>query len=149
MSIGQPDPPEPPVSPELPGGDIAERRVAQRFFALRRGRPCFWLGSGEPKLPLHDLSLQGFSCVVPLPPAIGAVFDFTLTRHGVPDRICGQAEVKNYLQDSQQVGCRFVSLAADGSERLQDWLIAHVLMNASVPISEQDAERIVSGGSLV
>lgn len=137
----------PPPAPAADDG--GERRLVQRFFALNRGRQCFWLSSAGLKIPLHDLSCQGFSCPVPVPPAPGALFAFTLKREAVPDRICGQAEVMNYIAGKQQVGCRFVRFEGDGAERLRDWLVAHVLMNASVPISEKDAEQIVSGRSMV
>ena len=84
-----------------------------------------------------------------MPPAPGASFAFVLTREGVPDRICGQAKVMNYIAGRQQMGCRFVSFEGSGAEDLRDWLIAHVLMNASVPISEKDAAQIVSGRSVI
>ena len=37
----------------------------------------------------------------------------------------------------------------DGAERLRDWLIALVIMTASVRISEKDAAAIVAGPSLI
>ncbi|NMG04246.1 PilZ domain-containing protein, partial [Azoarcus taiwanensis] len=43
----------------------------------------------------------------------------------------------------------FEPLEPAAIERLEDWLAAHVLMNASVPINERDAARIVTGPSLI
>jgi hypothetical protein len=40
-------------------------------------------------------------------------------------------------------------MEADGMDRLRDWLIALVIMNASVRISEKDAAAIVAGPSLI
>jgi len=42
-----------------------------------------------------------------------------------------------------------VTLQGDGVERLRDWLIAHVIMSATVRITEKDAAAIVNGPSLI
>jgi len=55
----------------------------------------------------------------------------------------------NFIAASGQAGCRFRALEGDGAERLRDWLIALVIMNASVRISEKDAAAIVEGPSLI
>ena len=72
-----------------------------------------------------------------------------LQREGVPDEIRGRAETVNYLADAAQMGCRFLSIEGDGAQRLHDWLIAHVIVSASVRITEKDAAAIVAGPSLI
>lgn len=131
----------------------AERRARQRFVAKRRGDDCFWaLVSGQ-RLTLNDLSLEGFS--LPASPALGTglVFDCVLQRDGLPDEIRGRAEVVNQIPanmgETALAGCRFVQLDEGNAERLRDWLVAHVLVNATVRITEKDATAIVSGPSLV
>lgn len=136
-------------TPPAPAGEGADRRLVQRFFALNRGRTSFWLHSAGLKIPLHDLSCQGFSLFTPLPPEIGASFSFSLRRESVPDKISGRARVMNYIADKQQAGCCILEFDDDGEQRLRDWLVAHVLVNASVPISEKEAEQIVSGRSMI
>lgn len=132
-------------------GETTEKRRRQRFLATRRGEVCFWVLIAGQKLALNDLSLEGFAYPCTTPPVSGQSFDFVLLRRGVPDEIRGQAQVVNFVHsaDGGQAGCRFVQLAADGVERLEDWLIAHVLANATVRITEQDARTIVAGGSLI
>ena len=137
--------PVPPRGDEAP----AERRGCQRFVARRRGEPCFWVVMDGVRIPLNDLSADGFSYPSATPPASGEVFDFVLQREGVPDEIRGRAVVVNFLAASAQAGCAFASLDGDGAERLRDWLIAHVLMTATVRITEKDAAAIVSGPSLI
>ncbi|ENO88250.1 hypothetical protein [Thauera linaloolentis] len=126
-----------------------ERRGSQRFVARRRGEPCFWVVVGEERIALNDLSAEGFSYPADEPRESGGAFGFVLQRDGVPDEIRGRAEVANFLAGAAQTGCRFVSLEDDGAERLRDWLIAHVLMTATVRITEKDAAAIVSGPSLI
>lgn len=129
--------------------DSAERRRIQRFLALRRGEPWFWVVIDGERIPLRDISIDGFSITAEAPPAGGAAFDFELHREGVPDRIRGRAQSVNFIASAAQAGCRFVALEGDGAERLRDWLIALVIMNASVRISEKDAAAIVAGPSLI
>ena len=135
-----------------PQGDeaSAERRGCQRFVARRRGEPCFWVVMDGARIPLNDLSAEGFSYPSATPaPASDEVFGFVLQREGVPDEIRGRAVTVNFLAASAQIGCSFVSLEGDGAERLRDWLIAHVLMTATVRITEKDAAAIVAGPSLI
>ncbi|THF64041.1 PilZ domain-containing protein [Pseudothauera nasutitermitis] len=139
---------------EAPAGeeqDSVERRSRQRFLATRWGQACFWVIVDDIKLALNDLSLEGFAYPASTAPASGRDFPFVLVRSGVPDEIRGIAQVVNYLQDAGggQAGCAFVSFEGDGAERLNDWLVAHVIANATVRITEQDARNIVSGGSLI
>jgi hypothetical protein len=131
--------------------ETAERRKCQRFVAKRRGEYCFFGVIDGQRLPLVDLSLDGFAIPAASPPPSDRSFEFVLQRTDVPDEISGRARVVNYLSsaDGGQAGCLFDALDGDGRSRLEDWLTAHVLANASVPISEKDAARIVSGPSLV
>lgn len=133
-----------------PVDDVAgERRSKQRFVARRRGEPCFWLVLDGQRIALNDLSAEGFSYPSPTPRANAEVFDFVLQREGLPDEIRGRAETVNYLADAAQTGCHFLGIEGDGAQRLRDWLIAHVIVSASVRITEKDAAAIVAGPSLV
>lgn len=132
-----------------PAADAAERRRIQRFLALRRGEPYIWVLIGDHRIALRDISIEGFAIGADALPADGGAFDFVLQREGVPDRIRGRARAVNFIPTSGQAGCCFVSLEGDGVERLRDWLIALVIMNASVRISEKDAAAIVDGPSLI
>lgn len=131
--------------------ETAERRSRQRFVAKRRGEQCFWVIIDDQRHPLTDLSLAGFA--VPASSALeaGRVFGFVLQRANVPDEIRGRARVVNQIQAAEggQAGCLFEGLDAAATERLEDWLAAHVLMTASVPINERDAASIVRGPSLI
>lgn len=138
-----------PVVPAADLADGAERRSIQRFLALRRGEPWFWVVIEGERVPLRDISIEGFSITAEAPPVGGAPFDFVLHREGVPDRISGRAQAVNFSAAEAQAGCRFVALEDDGAERLRDWLIGLVIMNASVRISEKDAAAIVDGPSLI
>lgn len=136
-----------------PAGEHQERRTRQRFLAQRRGEPCFWVTVGGSRLPLADISLEGFSMPA-LPGVAQQGFDFVLQRADVPDRIAGRAVVVSpaAAEDGggqQLLGCRFADLPAEELHRLQDWLVAHVIMNATVRITEKDATAIVLGRSLV
>jgi hypothetical protein len=135
-----------------PGEEASERRINQRFVARLHGEPCFWaLVEGE-RVALDDLSLKGFA--LPLKPvlACGEQFDFALQRMGVPDAISGRAEVVGLFNEGDETvaaGCRIVRFDGDGQERLQDWLVTHVIRSATVRITEEDAAAIVAGHSLV
>ena len=141
---------EKPGTGLLPIDDVVgERRRKQRFIARRRGEPCFWLVLDAQRIALNDLSAEGFSYSSPTPDENAETFDFVLQREGVPDEIRGRAQTVNYLADAAQTGCRFLSLEGDGAQRLRDWLIAHVIVSASVRITEKDAAAIVAGPSLI
>ncbi|HRQ57455.1 MAG TPA: PilZ domain-containing protein [Azoarcus taiwanensis] len=131
--------------------EAAERRKTQRFIATRRGEQCFWVIIDGQRHPLSDLSLSGFAMPASSPLPAGKAFEFVLQRANVPDEIRGFAKVVNHIQGagSGQAGCLFEPLEPAAIERLEDWLAAHVLMNASVPINERDAARIVTGPSLI
>lgn len=127
----------------------AERRRIQRFLASRRGAPYLWMRRGEARIALHDISMEGFSLGAEGLLAEGEPFDFVLEREGVPDQIRGRAQAVNFIASIGQVGCRFLALESNGAQHLRDWLIALVIMNASVRISEKDAAAIVAGPSLI
>ena len=137
------------ASPPPQAAEAAERRRIQRFLAQRRGQPYLWVMIGCERVALRDISVDGFAIAAAAPPAGGEPFDFVLQREGVPDQIRGRAQVVNFIAASGQAGCRFLVLEGDGAERLRDWLIALVIMNASVRISEKDAAAIVAGPSLI
>jgi hypothetical protein len=127
----------------------SERRGRQRFVALRRGSECFWAMVDGKREPMSDLSLEGFG--MPGLFEVGRRMNVVLHRSAVPDEIRGTVRVANCFAgaDGLQSGCVFESLEGDGAQRLMDWLVAHVIANATIPITEKDAERIVSGPSLI
>ncbi|KAI5915486.1 PilZ domain-containing protein [Thauera sp. 2A1] len=127
----------------------ADRRVRQRFIARRHGRSCFWLAMGGERIALNDLSLEGFSASLAPPPR--GEFAVVLQRDGVPDEIHCTAIVVNQVPGpcGPASGCRFVGLSPENADRLQEWLVTHVIMSATVRISEKDAVMIVQGRSLV
>jgi len=143
-----------PEKPEGEGvskaGDSDERRVHQRFVARLHGEAYFWALIFNQRLALNDLSLKGFSLRASPRLAPGTQFDFVLQREGVPDVIRGRAEVASVFGNQVSfAGCRIIRFEGDGEERLRDWLVIHVILNATVRISEKDAAAIVSGRSLV
>ncbi len=155
MNAAANDPSEPLETPAPPSApepvDTLERRRCQRFIALRRGQPCFWVMFGEQRCGLLDLSLKGFSIPAALALPIGENFDFALVRDGVPDEIRGQAKVVNNVptSDGGLAGCEFAVLTEADQARLQEWLVTHVIVSATVRITERDALQIVLGRSLV
>lgn len=130
-------------------GQGGERRGKQRFVALRRGSECFWAQVDGRREPLSDLSLDGFGLTGAF--EVSRRIDVVLYRAAVPDEIRGTVKVANCFAGAGgvQSGCVFESLEGGGRERLRDWLIAHVIANATLPITEKDAERIVCGPSLI
>lgn len=131
------------------GESGGERRGRQRFVAQRRGSECFWASFDGRREPLSDLSLEGFGLAGSF--EVGRRFDVVLHRSAVPDEIRGTVKVANCFTGAGglQSGCVFESFEKDGAQRLKDWLVAHVIANATIPITEKDAERIVSGPSLI
>lgn len=134
---------------EDPSEKGTDRRGRQRFVARRNGGDCFWAAIDGQREPLSDLSLEGFA--LGKRPEAEGTFDVVLHRAAVPDQIRASARVANCFTNGNglQCGCVFESFQGDGRERLRDWLIAHVIANATIPITEKDAERIVSGPSLI
>lgn len=138
-----------------PEDSLGERRTRQRFVARREGSVCFWVLIDGERLPLNDLSVEGFGLPFEAPPEAPRPFAFVLQIDGAADEIRGEARPVNFVRGQEgvqgggQLGCRFVSFAADGAERLQAWLTAHLLGTASVPISDREAAAIVVGPSLI
>lgn len=130
---------------------LGERRKRQRFVARREGRVYFWILLDGGRLPLNDLSLEGFGLPFEAPLAAPRTFPFVLQIEGFSDEIQGEARTTNFVsgEGGGQLGCRFVSFAGDGGERLREWLTAHLLGTATVRISEEEAAAIVSGPSLI
>jgi hypothetical protein len=133
--------------------DYAERRKRQRFVVKRGERSAFWveMDGAAARIPLIDLSLEGFSIPASEPPATARTFSFVLRLDDTPDKIRGQARIVNFVPsvDGGQIGCRFETFEGDGASDLRDWLIVHVITSATVRISEKDAASIVAGPSLI
>ena len=131
----------------LPG----ERRKRQRFVARRWGNVCFWVVIDGARLPVNDLSLEGFSVPFGAPFVEPRQVSFELSLDGIPERIFGVADTMNFTvgTDGGLLGCRFVSFEGDGAIRLHNWLTVHVIATATVRISEREAAEIVSGPSLI
>lgn len=131
--------------------EIVERRKRQRFLASRGETPHFRVVIGGERLPLLDLSLEGFAMPAATPPAAGKPFEFAMICDGEPGEVRGRATVVNYVARTEggQAGCLFDAFDGDGAVRLQRWLEAHVIDGAWMPITEDDAESIVTGPSLI
>lgn len=132
--------------------DYTERRRRQRFLARNSdGSSPFWVAVDDQRLPLNDLSLEGFSISSATPATSPEPFPFELRLEGIPDKVRGIAEPVNFVPGEPQglIGCRFVSLEGSGAQRLHEWLTVHVIRSASVRISAKEAEAIVAGPSLI
>ena len=132
-------------------GVSGERRKRQRFAAQRWGHVCFWVVMDGVRLPVNDLSLEGFSVPFGAPLIEPRQISFELSLDGIPERIFGIADTINFVvvDGGGQLGCRFVAFEGDGAIRLHDWLTVHVIATATVRISEREAAEIVSGPSLI
>ena len=130
---------------------VGERRKRQRFVAKRWGSVCFWAKIDGERLPVNDLSLEGFSVPCGAPLVEARTFPFVLQLDGIPDEVRGEAVTMNFVlgADGGVLGCRFVSFEGEGEARLHDWLTIHVIATATVRISKCEAAAIVSGPSLV
>ncbi|MDD3354820.1 hypothetical protein [Zoogloea sp.] len=96
----------------------SERRRRQRFVAKRWGSVCFWVQVDGARLPVNDLSLEGFSAPCPTPfSGVGQRFKFVLQLEGIPDEVCGEAVTMNFVFGTEGgvQGCRFVTLEGDGA----------------------------------
>ncbi len=133
------------------GGEHAERRRRQRFVAKRWGNACFWVLVDGERLPLNDLSLEGFSMPAGSPLPEPRSFPFVLQIEGIPDEIRGEARTMNFVvgEGGGQLGCRFVSFVGEGDARLHEWLTVHLISTATLRISEKEAAAIVAGPSLI
>lgn len=130
---------------------LGERRKRQRFVARRWGNVCFWVVIDGVRLPVNDLSLEGFSVPFGAPLIEPRQVSFELSLEGIPERVFGVAETMNFMvgEGGGQLGCRFMSFEGEGAIRLHDWLTVHVIATATVRISEREAAEIVSGPSLI
>jgi hypothetical protein len=110
---------------------------------------CFWIVIDGQRLPLNDLSLEGFSLPAGVPPLGSGAFPFVLQIDGVPDEVRGLAEGMNFVLGAEGglFGCRFLSFEGEGATRLHDWLTVHVIATATIRISEKEAAAIVTGPS--
>jgi len=119
--------------------------------ARRWGNVCFWVVIDGVRLPVNDLSLEGFSVPFGAPLIEPRQLCFELSLDGIPERIFGVAETMNFVvgESGGQLGCRFLSFEGEGAIRLHDWLTVHVIATATVRISEREAAEIVSGPSLI
>jgi hypothetical protein len=124
--------------------EYQERRQRQRFLAKRSGATCFWVAYDGNRIPLIDLSLEGFSIAASAAPDGDKPFAFELRLEGIPDHM-------NFVpgEPEGQIGCRFISLEGEGAMRLHEWLTIHVIASASVRITAKEAEKIVEGPSLI
>lgn len=131
--------------------DYRERRQRQRFLAKRGDSTFFWVALDGERIPLIDLSLEGFSISSTAVALSNEPFPFELRLEGIPDKIRGQAQQMNVVPGDPvgQIGCRFVSLEGEGALRLHEWLTIHVIASASVRITAKEAEKIVEGPSLI
>lgn len=131
--------------------EIVERRKRQRFLAQRGETPHFWIAVEGERMPLLDLSLEGFAMPALTPPPADKSFEFAMICDGEAGELRGRARVVNYVAHTAggQAGCLFDAFEGDGALRLQRWLKAHVLDGAWVAITADDAEDIVTGPSLI
>lgn len=130
---------------------VFERRRRQRFVARRDGAYCFSVVIEGGRLPVLDLSLEGFSVPAETPPQADRQFEFALRRNGHEGEIRGMARMVNFVGSVSggQAGCMFDTFEGDGRSRLEAWLREHVYAVAAVPITPDEASRIVTGPSLV
>lgn len=128
-----------------------ERRTRQRFSARKDGEACISIQIAHERLVVQDLSLDGFSlptCTL----AADEVFDFEMRLiDGFGDRARGQAQVVNKIGsgESALLGCRFTALDETARAKIREWLTVIVISGATVRISAEDAEAIVTGPSLI
>ena len=88
-----------------------ERRKRQRFVARRWGSVCFWVVIDGERLPVNDLSLEGFSVPYGAPLIEPRQLGFELSLDGIPERIFGVAEF--FQGQGQEEGGALEHLAAD------------------------------------
>jgi hypothetical protein len=128
-----------------------ERRKRQRFLARRWGEICFWMNLPGQRLPVHNLSLEGFSVPLAQPLPEGQSFEFRLEMVGEAGEVVGQACPRNFFStpDGCEQGCRIEALSDADRALLRAWLIRHVMATTTLPLSEEEAEQIVSGPSII
>ena len=103
------------------------------------------------RIPLVDVSLEGFSIAATADFTGGQTFDFELRLTDIPDKVRGSAETVNQIETAsgKLIGFRFVSFDGEGFLRLHEWLTVLVIANATVRITSKEAARIVEGPSLI
>lgn len=128
-----------------------ERRKHQRFVARRWGEICFWMKLSGLRLPVHNLSLEGFSVPLAQPLPEGQRFEFHLEMVGESGEVVGEACPRNFFStpDGCEQGCRIEALSDADRALLRTWLIRHVMATTTLPLSEEEAEQIVSGPSII
>lgn len=131
--------------------DKAERRGFQRIVTNQVGRSRFWLSWYGGRVPLEDLSIEGFAISRSTPPASEQPFEFLIEREDSVGGINGQAQIVTFSADVRggTAGCRFVELHEDAQHQLTTWLAGHVYDVAAVRVTRDDAEDIVLGPSIV
>ena len=65
-------------------------------MARRWGNVCFWVVIDGARLPVNDLSLEGFSVPFGAPLVEPRQVGFELSLDGIPERIFGVAETMNF-----------------------------------------------------
>lgn len=130
---------------------VFERRKRQRFVPRRDGAYCFSVVIEGARLPVLDLSLEGCAVPAETPPQADRRFDFALRCNGREGEVRGTARIVNFVGAvaGGQAGCVFDGFEGDGRARLEGWLREHVYDAAAVPITRDEAGRIVTGPSLV
>lgn len=130
---------------------LFERRKRQRFVPRRDGAFCFSVVIEGGRMPVLDLSLEGFAVPAETPPQADRQFSFALRRNGRDGEVHGTARIVNFVGavGGGQAGCLFDGFEGDGRERLEEWLREHVYEASALPITRDEAGRIVTGPSLV
>ena len=135
--------------------EINERRTRQRIMveAAAVPAPGFELECDGVRRVVRDVSLEGFSMHVSTAPDSQREVAFRLQRADGNEVVSGRAQVVNYFRgatpDSGVAGCHVTAFDPGCQQRLADWLAAHVVAVAGVPLSEHEAREIVDGPSLV
>ena len=131
--------------------DTVERRGNQRIVTTQGGRTHFWLRWNGDRLPVSDLSVEGFAVSVATAPASDQPFEFRLERDDAGEGVRGLAQVVNYASavEGGQAGCRFVELSPAARELIAAWLADHVVGAAAVPLTVAEATGIVLGPSII
>jgi len=132
---------------------IDERRQRQRVMVDQGGGDDFRLECDGRPVTVRDVSLDGFAMLASTAPDANHRFSFRITHRTLAGAITGTAQVVNYVRgatgDTGVAGCRIFELDGDGPSLLSLWLSTHVVSVASVPLTEDEARRIVAGPSLV
>jgi hypothetical protein len=133
--------------------EVNERRTRQRVVVDQEGRDDFQLEFDGHPVTVRDVSIDGFAMVAATAPDAHRPVAFRLTHQQLPGVVSGRAQVVNFVHGPTPgggiAGCRIVDMGEDGHDTLVRWLSHHVVAVASVPLSEDEARKIVDGPSLV